>query len=185
MQYSLASIWATSKKYLDEKLGRCPTCMKTSFLSALISLLALLVTVVFVPVLAVQNLVMVVAFGLTALWLLHLIVYTKRIAIRLRSEYIGRSSLPFDKQRRGLLWVCSTALTIGVLASVWLPTSAFARGQKCGKGYCPDDAKNCCSRSQGKCCDVIWACTKTGTCFSNHTAARKACGITGIVMGCG
>lgn len=183
----------TSKlvRFLDNNLGRCPACMKTAFLCVFICWAVVFVAEFIWPIAAVLKLVYLITIGFTALWLLHFGTYTARVLMALWSEYIGSSALSdidsngVSNYRRNLLSVCANALSLGILASVWLPTTAFARGQKCGKGYCPDSAPNCCSRRQGKCCDGIWACTKTGTCHSTHSDARRTCGKSGIVWGCG
>ena len=188
MGYSVSKLW----NLLDENLGRCPTCMKTAFLCAFISWLAVFSVEIFWSTEGARLFVYLVAIGFTALWLLHFSTYTARVLAALWSEYIGGGAVSLggdgknhDQGRRDWLWVCASALSLGVLATVWLPTSAFGQGRRCGKGVCPDDAPNCCSRSQGICCNGIWACTKTRTCHSSHTAARKKCGKNGTVWGCG
>lgn len=176
---------------LDNNLGRCPTCMKTAFVCAFISWFAVAAVEIFWPAGVAGLLVFLVAIGFSVLWTLHFTTYTARVLAALWSEYIGNTA-PLSANgdghaigRRDLLWVCANALGIAVIATVWLPTSAFGQGQQCGKGRCPDDAKNCCSRSQGICCDGNWACTKTRTCHPNHTSARAKCGKSGIVWACG
>ena len=176
---------------LDENLGRCSRCIKIAFICAFISWLAVLSADFMWPAEEVRNLLFPVAVGLTTLWLLHFSAYTARVLAALWSEFIG-SSIPSHNHgnrhglgRRDFLWVCVSALSIGVVASLWLPTPAFAVGNPCGEGRnCPDSAPNCCSRSKGKCCDGNWACTKTASCHAKHSDARKKCGKNGIVWAC-
>ena len=177
--------------FLDSNLGRCPTCTQTAFLSAIASWVIIVATNYFWPNALVLNLLFLIAIALTSLWLLHLAIYTIRILKLLRLEYFSTAErLEADANqmptnRRNILSICATALSISVIASVWLPTSTFARGRKCGSGYCPDSTPNCCSRSREKFCDGNWACTKTRSCHATHKSARKSCGQKGVVWSCG
>ncbi len=177
-----------SMGWLDRNLGRCPRCMKVAFACAAASWVALFASQALLPGTMAVAIAYVATVSLTALWVLHFTVYTARTLMMLWSEYIGDGARPqsniHDFSRRDLLWVCGNALSIGVLASVWLPASAFAAGRPCGSGHCPDSAPNCCSRSQGKCCNGNWACTKSGTCHSKHSDARAKCGKNGTVWAC-
>lgn len=176
---------------LHDNMGRCPRCMKIAFLCAFISWLAVLAAHFVWPEQKIWKLLSLVTIGLTAVWLLHFAAYTARILAALWSEYI-RGAVPLRNHgkghgfgRRDLLWVCGSALSLGALAAIWLPTPAFAAGNPCGTGRnCPDSAPNCCSRSQGKCCNGNWACTTTGTCHASHSDARKKCGKNGTVWAC-
>jgi len=165
--------------------------MKTAFPGAFTSWIVVLVVLMFWPGDVVRNFVSLTAVAFTVLWLLHFAFYTARVLAALWSEYIVGAVPPGDDgkdngyDRRDLLRVCGSALSLAVLAAVWLPTSAFARGQKCGTGYCPDDRPKCCSRSQGKCCNGNWACTRTRTCHATHAQARGKCGRNGVVWACG
>lgn len=184
----MRNLLSKSLRLLDDNLGRCPRCMKIAFVCAFSSWPAALAAQAFWPGAAVISFVFLAAVGLTALWLLHFASYTARVLAALWSEYrsdsvpMGNDSLGVG--RRDLLWVCTSALGLGVLATVWLPSPAFAAGRPCGKGHCPDSAPNCCSRAKGKCCDGNWACTKTGTCHASHSDARAKCGKNGIVWAC-
>lgn len=184
--------FVTSKvlSVIDVNLGRCPRCMKTAFLCALFSWPVYFFVQYFWSTGIVPNISILVAIGLTTLWFLHFFSYTVRVLAALWSEYIVSAGSTESERlvqaygRRDILKVFGIAVGIGVVASIWLPVEAFARGSKCGKGYCPDSAPNCCSRSRGKCCDGNWACTKTGTCHVTHRAARRKCGRNGIVWAC-
>lgn len=175
---------------LHAGLGRCPTCMKTAFLCSSLCWLAALGWHFLRPGDGFGPLITLIAIAMTSLWLLHFVVYTGRILRMLRSEYVllrpparspaGHGSIT----RREMLWTFGSAVGLGLAAAVWLPGDALAAGSRCGDGYCPDDAPRCCSRSQGKCCNGNWACTKTGTCHDKHADARRQCGRSGIVWAC-
>ena len=176
---------------VNHNIGRCPRCMKIAFLCASTSWLAYLIIQFFWPQEIATRLVIALPIGLTALWMLHFTTYTARVLAALRSEYIAgapsraRAKGESDASRRDLLWVFGNALTLGFFASVWLPSTALAAGRACGTGrHCPDSAPNCCSRSQGKCCNGNWACSNTGTCHTSHSDARAKCGQTGTVLAC-
>ena len=176
---------------IENNLGHCPRCIKTAFLCASIGWLAVLAAQLVWPAGAAGTLIFLVAIGCTALWLLHFAAYTARILAALWSENIA-GAVPGDSDgkrhgtnRRNVLWVFGSALSLGVMAALWLPTPAFAAGSPCGTGRsCPDSAPRCCSRSKGKCCDGNWACTTTGSCHASHSDARKRCGTNGIVWAC-
>ena len=175
----------------DRNLGRCPRCMKTAFSCAVVSWPLFLALWLVSPNNGLASWASVVPIGLTALWFAHVGTYGARVLQALRTEYLGgvpsraaASECDFIDRRR-LLWVLGTAASLTVFASVWLPTVAFALGHPCGTGrHCPDSAPNCCSRSQGKCCNTGWACTVNGKCYASHSDARAACGANGIVWAC-
>lgn len=179
MRYTIAKL----KSVLDANIGRCAYCMGTAFLSALAAWAVYAGVQLLWPSAGLADAFILLPVGLSLLWTLHLTVYTGRVLAALHAEY-GPGGAPPEAGRRDMLWMFGTAVSLGLFAAVWLPVQALAAGQSCGDGHCPDDAANCC-RSVKKCCDGIWACTKTGTCHANHTSARKKCGQDGIVVGCG
>jgi len=172
---------------IDKSLGRCPYCMKTAFLTAIGSwIIAVCASAVSAPE-VFQYMAWFAAAGSTALWAAHFVTYWIRVAVLLHSEtavVANSTGRQAGTTRRALLRLGAQAFSIGVVASVWLPISAFAAGHKCGTGYCPDSAPNCCNRSRGKCCNGNWACTKTASCHKSHSSARKKCGKSGIVWAC-
>ena len=163
--------------FADRNIGRCPRCMKIAFLAALASW-AVCAGLLFVAPTGSAAGLLIVPLALTTLWVAHVGTYAIRVLGLLQIEYrpvpVPVSAI---SRRRTLLWVLGTTASITAAATVWLPSKAFADGHACGEGkYCPDDAPNCCSRSQGKCCDGNWACTANGSCYENHEDARAACG---------
>jgi hypothetical protein len=166
--------------------------MKIAFASMVFSWLAVVSISAFSPVDWIVPLAILVAGGLSLLWVAHLTAYSGRVWAALWREYgasVAVKEVPDAAgrfERRDVLRLGASALGFGLLAAVWLPLEAFAAGRPCGEGKnCPDDAPNCCSRSLGKCCDGNWACTKTGTCHDTHSAARAKCGSDGVVWACG
>jgi len=165
--------------------------MKTAFLCAGAGWVAALVAHMMWPWGIFALLVSLAAIGLTVLWALHLAMYSGRIMVALWAEYVTEPTpLPANAarrsiSRRNMIWVCASALSLGIVAAVWLPATAFAAGSACGEGRaCPDSAPKCCSRSQGKCCNGNWACTKTASCHDKHADARAECGSDGTVWAC-
>lgn len=171
------------KGLLDRNLGRCAYCMGAALVAALAAWAVWFGLWLAWPAVALSAFAIILPAGLGLLWLAHLAAYTGRALAALRSEYsVGGSR--FSGERRTVLWMVGAAVGLGLVAAAWLPVQAFAAGQACGDGHCPDRSPNCC-RSRQKCCNGIWACTKTGTCHHDHTSARQRCGQDGIVIACG
>jgi hypothetical protein len=175
---------------LDHKIGRCPRCMKSAFISAAASWFLCIVAFCVWQENHALALLILAPLALTGLWLAHVAAYGGRVFAALRAEYIptparsGPTGGVPTSSRRDFFWMIATAAAITVSATVWLPTTSHALGHECGTGkYCPDDAPNCCSRSQGKCCNGNWACTVNGKCYAAHEDARAACG-SGTVWAC-
>src|SRR6266849_3747835 len=169
MQSSIARVWST----LDRNLGRCPRCMKTAFLCAVLSSPLFLVGRL-ARLDGWMALILSVPIGLTALWLAHFVTYGARVLRKLRAEY---ASTPFESaatSRRDFLWLLGTTMGLTVFATVGLPDVAFALrycGFVNGKDlYCPDETPNCC-RSREACCppDTGWAC------YIGEELAKRAC----------
>lgn len=177
-------------RQLYSNIGRCPWCMKIAFLCASASWLVYAAFAFFIPDSRLSTISLLISVGLTALWLLHFFTYTARVTAILWTEYVThpRQSDPEGQgerpDRRKVVWILGNALSLGVMAAVWLPTAVMARGNPCGEGkHCPDSARNCCSRSLGKCCSTPWACLTSGKCYQTHAEARRGCG-SGTVVAC-
>lgn len=163
--------------FADRNIGRCPRCMKIAFLAASAGWLLHVLWQMVHPA-DLGHALLAIPVALTSLWLAHVASYACRTFGLLHAEY---RAVPVParavERRRALLWVLGTAASITAAATVWLPSSVLAAGHPCGAGKnCPDDAPNCCSRSQGKCCKGNWACTANGKCYDRHEDARAACG---------
>lgn len=169
--------------YLTSNTGRCPTCMKTAFLAAAMSWPAALALGALWSGASLGT-IMLLPLALTALWGLHLVVYTRRLWRLLWAEYRPAPAAGVSAGRRQALRIGLMSVGLGLAGAVWLPGAARA-GSPCGTGKsCPNSAPNCCSRSQGKCCSGNWACWHLGRCFAAHADARKACGQKGNVVAC-
>ena len=176
--------------FLNRNIGRCPRCMKTAFIYALLGWLLYAAALFGLPRGILSELAIVIPISLTTLWAAHTITYAARVLAALRSEYLDT-----DKQvpasggshvttRRNLLWVLATATSIVGTAAVWLPAPALAAGHPCGAGkVCPDDKPNCCSHTYSKCCDGNWACVPLAKCYATHSDAQAACG-QGTIWAC-
>jgi len=187
----MLNLISKSLTLFDRNIGRCSFCMKTAFICVPIGWLVFAAIHYLWPQNTVTRFAIALPIGLTALWLMHFVTYTTRVMTLLWAEYIGgrapsaRADGEYDAERRSALWVIGNAVTLSLFASVWLPSVAGARGHPCGRNrYCPDSAPNCCSRSQGKCCNGNWACAPAGSCHQTHAEARRRCGSGGTVLAC-
>lgn len=153
----MLSLITNARTFFSDKFGRCVSCMRQSFGAALAALAVYGIGFLISPEAAAQSFIGLVALGLTALWMLHVVVYAGRALTTARSEGAQslrldnpRSTLAHDKiGRRRTLGVLLRAASVGVVASVpalLLPSQALAFCGQCTK----DD--DCGGRANGWCC---------------------------------
>jgi hypothetical protein len=155
---------------LDHKIGRCPRCMRTTFICAFAAWCAYLAVRLLWPASGLPAVVAILAIGLTTLWLAHTITFGTRLFRRLSNKYLNHPQPPtehFDGiTRRNLFWVLAS--TAATTAAVFFP-SILARAQSpAGGHYCGNDPSTpncgcdandplCCTPHQGSCGLVLCA----------------------------
>lgn len=125
------------------KIGRCAKCMRQSFTVALAAWGVFGIGLMILPNSMVQNAIGIMALGLTALWMLHVVAYALRAVMPPTKPDID----PIGRRRT--LGFMLRAAGIGVVAStpalLW-PTKVLAFCGQCTKD---DD------------CGVGWSCKNT------------------------
>ena len=146
-----------SRAFFTAKVGRCGACMRQSLAGALAMWAAFGIGMLGWPQGQVQNLVCLAAFGMTALWILHVSAYAARAVADARARDArlpasGGTSSAFAWMRPGVdhagrrraLGILLRAAGVGVAASVpvllW-PSDGLAfcgqctKNADCGVGY--------------------------------------------------
>ena len=159
------------------RLGRCPACMQTAFLSALGSLFTAAVATL--AGLAGPTLVgiWVVAAALAALWFGHVFMFSRHAT---RALAVSRNAGPVDPSRRAALLEFLRLLL--VTASITsLPKTLRAQSCNCytdSDCYCPADFPQCIfnpSTGEAICCgpdtngcagpSMTWCCPPGSQCY--------------------
>lgn len=139
-------ILAKTHAALDANLGRCPKCMRQSFLAAFIAWTLAIAVWVIIGNDAITDTTLIIAICLTALWTAHLIAYAVRSAAN--SERLQGTGFEM-KSRREIIPTFARALGAMALATVFPREGAFAQNccdcSKCGSGQvCCKTANGCC-----------------------------------------
>ena len=136
--------------FFTDKLGRCGRCMQQSLALALAAWASFGIGLLMWPAGLAQNLIGIVAFSLTMLWILHVSIYAVRVLAKARSS--DQKPASPDISRRHTLGVLLRAASVGAVASVpvflW-PSDAFAFCGQCTKNL------DCGSANSG------WVCRNT------------------------
>ena len=129
-----------------QDLGSCKYCMQKSFVAFIISLAASALVLSSVGAYSfLATAVLVCAFGLTLLWISHVLAYIFRSVVRSNS---GFDQL-VDKQRRSLLANIGKSAIAAILVSV--PVALIPSGAQAFCGQCTKNAD----------CGVGWSCKNT------------------------
>jgi len=161
-----------SRTFFTAKVGRCGTCMRQSLAAALAVWGSLGIGLLMWPAGLVQDLIGLSAFGLTALWVLHVAVYAVRAGAEARGDDEQRSGPSMTSTalaqaevgvdhvgRRRVFGVLLRAAGVGVVVSVpvliW-PSASFAfcgqctKDENCGVGFV---CRNTAPVNSGKVCN--------------------------------
>lgn len=146
--------------FFAAKVGRCATCMRLSLSTAVAAWIVFGFGFLVWPEGPMQYLVGLAAAGLSALWMLHIAVFTFR---KNRINIARHEPAVVDVGRRQAIGVLLRTAGAGIVASVPLvlwPTKSFAycgqcsKNSHCGHGWsCKDTA----AVGSGKTC---WECVK-------------------------
>jgi MFS family permease len=150
---------------LNAVLGRCPKCMRLSFISMLgacgLVLLAAMVTQS--PALLIAT--RLIAAGAAALWLSHLMAYAKRNALRANGDVQPRRQFIAAFARSFIFVMAATAFPVG---TVFAQSCDCASNMKCCWNYAGDvsvcaplDA-NCCAHASSP-----WSCPQGHDCYGD------------------
>lgn len=159
-----------ARNFLDEqirRIGGCPRCIRAAFVSAIVSLLSLVLSFLLGELIESRALVSVATGFLVAtssLWLLHVIVYGIRFANGRRV-----ASVPERSRRQFLANFSRGALGVAAYTSIGLIAgSANAGSMRCGNYTC--DSSNICCRDAGH----AWCCSNMTTCnYSSRTCRMR------------
>ncbi|MBI2719666.1 MAG: DUF3624 family protein [Rhizobiales bacterium] len=171
------------------KLGRCPKCMRTSFLFAAgswIVVLAVSRVPIFPPIAA---LIWIVPICFTLLWIGHLAAFAKRSAQgalhRGRDEARGRghvAAAAANWPRRRFLFFFVKAFVFAAVATAF-PVNAMAQSCSCSDPNCtcPPNQPNCFinpARQESFCCSsgdtgcgsplLSWCCPNGTNCYGDN-----------------
>lgn len=119
--------------FLNQNVGRCPRCMKSAFICALVSWPLYGAILVLQPQTLLAETAILLPFVLTVLWIAHAGTYGTRILRRLQVEYRSATLLralgrhQSKATRRSFVWLLGTTAVLTATGSVWLPSVAFAR----------------------------------------------------------
>jgi hypothetical protein len=168
----MRSAAATMLSILDRKIGRCPRCMRTAFISAFAVWCAYFAARLLWPPPGLPAIAISAPIGLTTLWLAHTITFGKRLFTLLsnKSATHTRTHQQFDgPTRRNLIRVLSTTAAVTIPAVfVTLKRPRAQNSTPCGP--CPRNRPYCCSHSPRSlipyfdpiCIDKTFYCTTSG-----------------------
>src|ERR1700687_3904635 len=134
---------------LDASFGRCPKCMRQSFLAALCAWTSVVALQLFVGESTLTATAIVVALGLAALWVAHLVAYATR-AVATPKVRRDRTAIQASlMSRRETIPAFARALGAIALATALPATTVFADA-KCDCSRCSSD-QYCCPTANGYC----------------------------------
>ena len=153
------------------RVGRCPKCMRQSFLAMAAGWTALLLALSTGPVLdsvVLIRLTAICAISFTLLWSTHVLTYAMRRRAKLSSDSRIDS---VDVHRRQFFRATAYpfgAAVIAVAVATAFPRLARADVYPCANTSC-DQGTICCSDSSGNgyCCDARTSCNGSGGCNPN------------------
>jgi hypothetical protein len=131
---------------LDAKLGRCPRCMRQSFLAALAAWAVAGIAWAIFGSNIVAAAAIIVALGLNALWIAHLIAHATRSVAASGAQ---RSERAAAMSRREIIPAFARALGAMALVTAWPAGAAFA-ANCCDCSQCRSD-QVCCNTANGCC----------------------------------
>lgn len=151
---------------LVSKLGRCPHCMRSSFIVAGAAWTVCLVATAAISRLEISLSIAVVALGLTVLWIAHLFAFVLRTTEPQRTH--GRradaaSGAAFPRR----VFIAELAKSMGLVAlATAFPVRSWAQKpcEKCEGLHCFDKCKSLSGKQRKDCCDCE---------FNNCLAACK------------
>lgn len=175
----MKAMLAEARAFLDDNLGRCPKCMRQSFVFMLAALGLAVVTsmVTSSPTLLIAG--TVVALGSAGLWLSHMLAYALRSARRKTApssfrvskksaadiEIQPRRQFIISFARSFALVAAATALPVG---SAFAATCPCAAPLKCCWSYAAD--YYVCAAADAVCCTHArnpWSCPSGHTCLGD------------------
>jgi hypothetical protein len=158
--------WQRLTGFLWRKLGSCPYCIRKAFQAAA-GAWAFALLVLALGWSSASLVLAIIALGLTALWIAHLVTYAVRVVLHWkRTQTAAETSraVVITSSRRDLLPVFARAIAAAVLTSTVTP-SAFAAGWgACGSGPCTSCYRPYYDNSGGP-----------GTCIWCHSCAINGC----------
>jgi hypothetical protein len=151
------------------RVGRCPKCMRQSFLAMAAAWIALLLALSTKSLLNSVALIDSTAIGailFTLLWSIHVFTYAARKKSRLSSE-IPIDAVDFSRRRLFKTTAYSFgAAAISVAVATAFPKLARADVYQCGNTTC-DQGTICCTNNyngNSYCCEAGTSCDGSGTC---------------------
>jgi len=148
----------TLANYVWAQLGRCPYCMRMSFIYAITGIAIAAASSLFLPKIAVA-LIALCAVALTALWLAHIIVYSFKTLARHNRIRPNESHTPSISRRKMFGTFAKTLATAALATAV--PHVVLAGRGRSSKGVvfcCSNNGQTCYSNSDGQCrpkCDYL------------------------------
>ncbi len=149
--------------YVHRQLGRCPTCMRQSFIAALISSLTAAAAWLWLGRPLMAALISVTATGLVLLWLAHVVAYARRAQADGPTQRDADHDLP-DPSRRALA-PGFAKLVVGVALATALPPALAHANCIQFPVCCTKDGDCVCS---GRCSGAKTATCPQGICLSPH-----------------
>jgi len=158
---TMSKAWQPLAPFLWRHLGHCSSCIRKAFQAATCAWTAALLLLGldwprFLPA------IVIIALGLTALWVAHLVAYAGKATLAEKSDSSAENDNAYitTSSRRDLLPLFARALAVAALTSA-APTLALADGP-CG-GQCGDIQCRPCFRpvydGQGGCnCESCHSC---------------------------
>ena len=143
---------------LDRAMGRCPRCMRKAFLAALAAW-ALAFAMIGLSVASwITTSMIVVALGLTALWLAHIAAFALRTVMATKHAtgdlFTSKTAQmaahpPFNRRQFAVEFVRTAALAVVATALTVRANSVLAAGN-CDCSKCRSD-QVCCHTANGYC----------------------------------